>query len=380
MKCENCPDWLRLEIKQFNQKINNVAVTINNLPVLICPTCNTEYFHDKSEAFVTSLVEQAKKNKKRKISSSLNLEKERKRYGFCTQVNFVYDSLDYEYIPGLVRPSEDGFLTPVFFKIEVLIKYLNHPEYSVEFASNTYGSIYHNHEHMISLGINRNNRVIMWLGDIDHLPENEQYYLRSENIDSDHDIASEFYRGQIEVEFTDLSNENELLKLRSEFEKYCYELFRIKIYQLDMEVVKIMKDIKKPIVWTENEVGKTIQAINKVFVESINCANLKRHINKLDPKFKTEELRSNKLFVKWINLNFPELTADEVMKPFFILYDYRQIFSHLLSMSESKKIMNSCFNRLDLPKNERNHEKLYAALIEQLQNSLKKLIGTMKVE
>lgn len=37
----------------------------------------------------------------------------------------------------------------------------------------------------------------MWLGDIARLPDAEQYYLRSENIDSDHSIGSEFYDGQI---------------------------------------------------------------------------------------------------------------------------------------------------------------------------------------
>lgn len=371
MKCENCPDWFRLEIKRFDQKVDNVAVSVNNLPVLTCPTCNAECLPDKSDAIVKSLVAQAKKNKKRKISSSLNLEKERKRYGFCTQVPFVYDSLDYEHIPGLMRPSNDGFLTPVFFKIEVLIKYLNHPEYSVEFASNTYGSVYHNHKHVISFGLNRNNRVIMWLGDIDKLPDEEQHYLRSENIDSDHDIASEFYRGQIEVEFTDLSVENEVLKLRAEFEKYCHKLFRIKIYQLDIEVVKIMKDIRKPIVCTENAVGSTIQALNKALVESINSDSLKDEIVDIDPKFEAKGLKGLKLFEKWIQLNFPELDSKVVICPFFVLYDMRLVISHLIPTEKAEEILNSCCERLNLPAGTKDYKQVYNSLIERLINSFK---------
>lgn len=87
-----------------------------------------------------------------------------------TKVGFLYDRDDYYFLPGLIREWKKGFLTPVFFNIEVLLKYMHHPNYSIDFGADTYGQIYKNNEHMISFGINENNRIIMWLGDINNLP------------------------------------------------------------------------------------------------------------------------------------------------------------------------------------------------------------------
>ncbi|MEP3300276.1 MAG: hypothetical protein ABJO27_27960 [Pseudoruegeria sp.] len=95
-------------------------------------------------------------------------------------------------------------MTPVFFKRDALLKFEHHPNYEVKFASATYGTIYSTEPGFyISFGINENSLLVMWLGDIAKLPETEQYYLRSENVASDHHIGSEFYEGQIEVKFTE---------------------------------------------------------------------------------------------------------------------------------------------------------------------------------
>jgi hypothetical protein len=63
------------------------------------------------------------------------------RFGYCGSVELKYDSLDYYYIPGLERPHDSGFLTPVFFSIEILPYFQAHPGYVVNFASDTYGTI-----------------------------------------------------------------------------------------------------------------------------------------------------------------------------------------------------------------------------------------------
>ena len=55
----------------------------------------------------------------------------------------------------------------------------------------------------------------MWLGDILKLDINEQYHLKSENIKSDHSINSEFYKAQIEVEWSQLSNDKNLILLKN---------------------------------------------------------------------------------------------------------------------------------------------------------------------
>src|SRR4029077_16182950 len=123
-----------------------------------------------------------------------------------------------------------------FFNRRGLIKFDHADEYHLGFASRTYGSI-HTDANTISFGINPNNKVVFWLGDIAQLPEAEQYYLRSENIESDHCIGSEFYEGQIDCIYTEPSNENKLFALRSEFVDACFTRFGTKIAHLDNEVL-----------------------------------------------------------------------------------------------------------------------------------------------
>jgi hypothetical protein len=56
-----------------------------------------------------------------------------KNFGF-TKVPFEYDSDDYHYLPGLERKHDLGFLTPVFFNREVLLKYDASPDYRAGLA------------------------------------------------------------------------------------------------------------------------------------------------------------------------------------------------------------------------------------------------------
>lgn len=100
------------------------------------------------------------------------VRKKRKHEFKFAKAPFLYDPDDYFYIPGRNRPFDVGFLTPVFFKREVLLKYDNSPSYRVQFASTTYGTIYTGGEY-ISFGINKNGLVVMRLGDIAKMPESE---------------------------------------------------------------------------------------------------------------------------------------------------------------------------------------------------------------
>lgn len=79
----------------------------------------------------------------------------------------------------------DGFFTPVYFDNEVLVKHLYSKTIAVEFASETYGTIYWPDDYM-SFGINSKNAVIAWLGDLKELPESEQHHWREHNIASQH--------------------------------------------------------------------------------------------------------------------------------------------------------------------------------------------------
>jgi hypothetical protein len=199
--CDGCNDHLDLIYKKFSEHVSGVRVEIMDLPYLHCPRCDRSVLPENSRFAIIRLWEQAKEQASPGVRSQR--KKPMQNFGF-TSIPFKYDSDDYYYIPGLERPHDVGFLTPVFFNKEVLLKYDASPNYEVKFASTTYGTI-HGEGFYISFGINRNGKVFMWLGDIARLSEAEQYYLISENVPSDHSIGSEFYDGQIECVFTELS-------------------------------------------------------------------------------------------------------------------------------------------------------------------------------
>ena len=103
---------------------------------------------------------------------------------------------------------------------------------------------------MISFGINENDKVIMWLLDIQNLNVNEQYYLRSENVPSDHSISSEFYEAQIEVKWADGGLEKQLLNKRVDFNEKVLLQYNLSLSQLDTETIRISKKIQKVILNT----------------------------------------------------------------------------------------------------------------------------------
>lgn len=207
--CGKCSSHLSLVFEVLDEIIAGVHFKINGLPFLRCINCQIRYLPDRSKSAILHLHRQAFEKGSDLITS--DRKKTQHDFGF-TKVPFIYDSDDYLYTPGLERDFDKGFLTPVFFNKEVLVKYDSHPSYRVQFASKTYGTIWCNDDFSVPFGINKYEKIVMWLGDISRLPTKEQYYLRSENVISDHCIGSEFYDGQIECIFTDLTPEDKLFK------------------------------------------------------------------------------------------------------------------------------------------------------------------------
>ena len=216
--CSVCNTSLDLAFADFEEEVSGVAFSITGLPVLRCSACSRDHWPDGSRLAIIQLHRDA--TEKRSTVVKVTRRKRQEIFNF-TDVPFVYDPDDYHYIPGLQRPHDVGYLTPVFFNRGVLLKYDTAPGYRVKFASRTYGDIITDDGDITPFGINRNGMVVMWLGDISKLPKSEQYYLRSENVASDHAIGSEFYDAQLECIFTESSAEDRLLGLRSEFLEAC---------------------------------------------------------------------------------------------------------------------------------------------------------------
>lgn len=369
---------LHLTFDKFYINIDGIDIYMNNIPLLKNNSNNKIFFPDRTKYIIQHFMTQAKEQKEDRVMLEPNGKNLLKRYDYCSDLNFIYSSIDYEYIPGLVRPWDEGFLTPVFFNLAVLNKYSQHPEYKLDLFADTYGSIRCGDEWNIQFGINKNKKVIMWLGDISSLPKNEQYFLRSENIESDHDIHSEFYNGQIDVQWSESSKQNKLFELRSNFKILVNEKYDFDLYILDGEVSKIFENLDRPVFWEDKHISPVVESLNRIFVESINSKGIKEKLQGLVIKKEIEGKGSMKLLEIWLEkvLSLDVTDIKEIMCPFYVLNDFRIITCHLCSEESRVSKLESIKERLNLEVGASN-EAIFDKLIEDTSISYSKLINVI---
>jgi hypothetical protein len=280
--------------------------------------------------------------------------------------DFIFDINDYLSIPGLQRPwdGERPFLVPVFFKKQVLTKYFFDPAYKIQFHSETYGTIFPEDDFYISFGINPNGLVIMWLGDIDKLSEKERLYLLSYNVPSDHNIASEFYDAQINVEWTDPIKEVEIFIQKSKLNlifknKFGFFLFSNNQSDINEELDNLYglcSKYKKLLIAGEDEFKKIIEEWNENLIEDLNLKELKKFLNNEE-----KDVGSIKLLEKFIKEKLNE--KENLIMPYFVLYDLRIWATH----KDCQYKFNSSLTRLKISEQYKdNYQIIYKKLIEEI--------------
>ncbi|MCH7343110.1 hypothetical protein LZ017_06920 [Pelomonas sp. CA6] len=371
--CDKCSTHLELGFLDFEDDVSGVHIHIEGLPQLRCPACQSTFLPDRSRFALIETHRQALE----KRSSAVNVvrKKTNQNFGF-TEVPFLYDSDDYHYIPGLRREFDPGFLTPVFFNKEALLKYDAHPSYRVDFASRTYGTI-RKDDFDIAFGINRNGRLVMWLGDIATLPESEQFYLRSENIASDHSIGSEFYDGQIECIFTERTPEDRLFEQRSRFLEAFFAKFGVKAAHLEKEVLDLAISIRRPVVDTPAERRHIADALNKVYLESLDNKALAKALDMVDRSH--DGIRSLKRLERLLESTMASpVEAATTVAPLFVLYDLRVAYSHLGSVDEQAQIVTKVIDRLGIAGESADLFTIYDALVTQLRQAFEKMASALQ--
>jgi hypothetical protein len=369
--CDACEGHLDLAFTDFHEDVSGIDISIKGLPVLHCAKCRKDYLPDDSRF---AIIEHHKMATEKGVSTvRVKRSKMVKEFGL-TKVPFLYEADDYFHIPGLYRPFDVGFLTPVFFNRKALLKYDADPAYQVKFASTTYGTI-DTEDSSIAFGINKHGKLVMWLGDIAKLPESEQYYLRSENVPSDHSIGSDFYEGQIDCIYTPPSLENNLFALRSAFLEACSERFGTKIAQLDTEVYDLALGFIGPVIDTEKTRTHVADTLNKIYIESFDNGALGAVMTKarLDPK----SLGS----LKRLQAVLTSITDDQVvastLSPFYVLYDLRVAYSHLTPAASAAAKLKLVTDRLGIAEGA-GLMAIYVALTAAMTASFEKLIEIVK--
>jgi len=371
-----CGSWSRLSLSSAEVLCDGTSIS-GFLPFLVCDTCRKSRLPRPVKKTMQALQKDAVLKGESNIHVDITkMPMAKKRFAFCTKVNLKYAPLDYFCIPGLERPWDSGFLTPVFFSIEVLPYFQNHPGYVVNLASDTYGTLYTKDGGYISFGLTRMKHLIMWLGDLDKLSERDLLMLTAHNIDSDHDIGSEFYEGQVEAVFTELSLEQRIVRAQGAFgEKLVKEFASLRLLQMDKEAVDLLASMRRPIYFTEEEFGVAVETMTKLFIERIDVEQLRTDLQPFLSPRETKDSKSYRglsLLQLWLKKRSQLADATATMMPLFVLYDLRVAFKHLISDSRKEELKLSSLSRLGL-KSDASLEALYLQLVNSLEHSFKEM-------
>ena len=167
------------------------------------------------------------------------------------------------------NPDAPHYLTPVFFKKEVLSKYYNNPEkFSVEDGYLRCGGLWG-----LRMDNDHPDLVMVFLGDLGQdLFHTEQLYWKSYNIPPEGKMSSTCFKRSFLAQFADPSSED--LTFKSQFsqfstkwsEKFGWPLF----LPLNDKDSHLFVSLRVPVTNDHSEFDSQILAIAKIIVDSLN--------------------------------------------------------------------------------------------------------------
>ena len=171
--------------------------------------------------------------------------------------------------------SSSGFLTPVFFKREVLKKYYDDPDkHSVEDG-------YIKREGFWGLRALNNHRehVIAWLGDLKTLPHKEQTHWRAFNLTpSTRKISHTDFTRNIEGHFADPEHPELYFKYKFElFQEAWHKQFGWHLFMpLSTGDTHHTKSLHVPTTNGQKEFDDQVASITKIMIDSLNEKELEK--------------------------------------------------------------------------------------------------------
>ncbi|MBI2356050.1 MAG: hypothetical protein HYV13_02505 [Candidatus Doudnabacteria bacterium] len=171
--------------------------------------------------------------------------------------------------------SSPGFLTPIFFKREVLKKYYDDPEkYSVEDG-------YIKREGFWGLQALNNHRdhVVVWLGDLKGMPYKEQTHWRAFNLTpSTRKISHTDYTRNIEGNFADPEHPELYFKYKfGLFQQAWHKQFGWHLFKpLSAGDEHHMKSLHVPTTNGQKEFDDQVASITKIMIDSLNEGELEK--------------------------------------------------------------------------------------------------------
>lgn len=182
------------------------------------------------------------------------------------------------------NPGAPSYLTPAFFRREVLNKYYSHPKkYSVEDSMVRCGGLW-------SLQIDNNHAryVVVFLGDLGRLHYQEQLYWKSFNVLSEGGISEVSFRRNMLTQWTDPSRLDLLFKQRLELfqkdwtDKFGWPLFK-PLTEADQHY---LRTLRIPLTNDHAEFDDQVLSLAKILVDSLNEAKIQTELTTKVPNEK----------------------------------------------------------------------------------------------
>lgn len=175
------------------------------------------------------------------------------------------------------NPHAPHYLTPVFFRRNVLSKYYSNPQkYSVEDGYLRCAGLWG-----LRIDNNASDYVIVFLGDLGRdLPEKERLYWRAFNVPPDGSISSVCFRRGFLAEFADPESPDLLFKyvldrlMRRWRRNFGWDLF----LPLSQEDSHHFDTLRVPLTDDQAEFDAQVLNLTKVLVDSLNEAKLEQEI------------------------------------------------------------------------------------------------------
>ena len=191
--------------------------------------------------------------------------------------------------------------------------------------------------------------------------------MLAHNVNSDHDVDSQFYDSQIKGEFVDSIKEVEILMQKAKINKIFYNKFGFNLFKdvfQDNDIDEVLKQVKKYssiILGRVEDFQAYITNWNNILIDGIQKKELIEYLKckKIETKKEGNDLGEIKLFEKLIH---EKITNDNIIFPYFVLRDLRNWSSHEGLESE----FNSSMERLSLRKKEDDYELIYKTLIKKI--------------
>ncbi len=167
------------------------------------------------------------------------------------------------------NPDAPHYLTPVFFKKEVLSKYYNNPEkFSVEDGYLRCGGLWG-----IRIDNDHPDLVMVFLGDLGRdLSHSEQLYWKSNNISPEGKMSATCFKRSFLAQPTNPDSEDLIFKYKfDDFSKNWIEKFEWPLFlPLAEKDSHLFTSLRIPVINDQSEFDSQILAIAKILIDSLN--------------------------------------------------------------------------------------------------------------